>query len=347
MKPIKSQLFHHNPAFKPIKFEEALNFYGKQLSMFWRPTEVSLAQDIMDFKHNITDDERKFLIHIFKFFTSADVNVAQAYLDTYIPLFKNTEVRMMLVQFAATEALHIEAYSHLLDHLGFTESDYNAFMDIPVMRKKHEYTKSGLYKDHNLNKIESALVDIAVFSMYTEGLHLFSSFAMLLNFGHRSLMKGMADIVRWSLRDEDLHVQGMTWLMGQLIQAYPDSWNERTKNTIIQVGQEMLKLEFGFIDHVYGNYKIEGLTSDEVKSYAEYILDTRYESVGLPLCYNYKDHPLPWVDMMLSANEHGNFFEVAVTEYTKGESTGSHNIFTNGPLGVNDILGMGFTSEEK
>ncbi len=346
MKKVKSYLFHHNPAFKPIKFEDALGFYQKQVSMFWRPTEVSLAQDIMDFKHNITDDERKFLIHIFKFFTSADVNVAQAYLDTYIPTFKNTEVRMMLVQFAATEALHIEAYSHLLDHLGFTEDDYNAFMHIPVMRKKHEYTKNGLYKDHNLNKIESMLVDMAVFSLFTEGLHLFSSFAMLLNFGHRSLMKGMADIVRWSLRDEDLHVKGMTWLMHEMIKAYPESWNDRTKQAVIDIGKVMLELEFEFIDHVYGNYKIEGLSSDEVKRYAEYILDLRYASVGLPLCYNYKDHPLPWVDMMLSANEHGNFFEVAVTEYSKGLSTGSHNIFTKGELSVNDILAMEFKHEE-
>ena len=111
---------------------------------------------------------------------------------------------MMLVSFAAMEAVHQDAYSLLLETLGKDDNIYSEFMDIQEMVEKHEYLSDfSMDTPHNIAKT------MAVYSGFTEGVQLFSSFAILLNYPRHNLMKGMGQIVTWSIRDETLHVENV------------------------------------------------------------------------------------------------------------------------------------------
>ena len=229
--------------YKPFKYPWAFENYKKQQQMHWLPDEVPLQDDIKDYKEKLSDGERMLLDNIFKFFTQADVDVCGGYAHHYLPTFKQPEVRMMLVAYAAMEAVHQEAYSLLLETLGKSEDMYQEFMDINAMMEKHEYLQ-----DFSMETPFDMAKTMAVYSAFTEGVQLFSSFAILLNYPRHNLMKGMGQIVTWSIRDESLHVEGLSQLFRTFMQEHPELWTDKLKYEIYCAAEKTVELEDKFID---------------------------------------------------------------------------------------------------
>ena len=287
--------------------------------MYWLPSEVTLHEDNRDWYERLTDEEKSLISSILKFFTQGDVDIAQAYLDRYIPKFKPPEVRMMLILLSNSEANHAHRYSLLNDTIGETQlTDYNAFQEYKEMSDKHAY----LFKS-KVTGTEGLIRDIACFSAFGEGLQLFASFVMLLNFQRFGRMKGMCQIVTWSIRDETHHVEGMIKLFHQLIKENPDVWTEKFKAEIYQTARDMVELEDKFIDLAFAKGGIRGLKSEDVKQYIRYIADRRLLQLSLKPNYKVKENPLSWLDWVINGVEHANFFESRANEYNKGTLTGS------------------------
>src|SRR6056300_2048667 len=192
--------------FKPFNYPKMYDLWLKHEQSHWLHGEVPMMEDIKDWRNRLSSAEKYFLVQIFRFFTQSDIDVAGGYVKNYLPHFPQPEVRMMLMGFAAREALHIAAYSHLIETLGMPESTYNEFLEYDAMKDKHDYVITISSK--NGDKASTA-AHIAVFSAFTEGMQLFSSFIMLLNFPRHGLMKGMGQIVTWSIVDETMHAESM------------------------------------------------------------------------------------------------------------------------------------------
>jgi len=305
--------------YKPFKYPFAYEAYLIQNKMHWIPQEIKLDEDIRDYNKKLTKDEQSLVSSIFRFFTQADADVAGAYAEHYLPMFPHPELRMMLGSFVNMEAIHKDAYSMLIDTLGFNESEYKKFLDIKVMYDKHEY----LLKFNTDSILEKAKT-MAVFSGFVEGIQLFSSFIMLLNFDRFSLMKGMNQIVTFSIRDETLHVQAMSQLFKQYVSEYvPQEMYKRLKTEIYQACERVVELENNFIDYCFDHCKIRGLSAEDVKNYIRYIADRRLLGLGLDSLFHVRENPLPWVSEILNNVEHANFFETRATEYGKANTTGA------------------------
>jgi ribonucleoside-diphosphate reductase beta chain len=227
---------------------------------------------------------------------------------------------MMLMGFAAREALHVDAYSHLIETLGLPETTYNEFMEYKEMAEKHDYVLGVASK--NSTK-ESTATHIAVFSAFTEGMQLFSSFIMLLNFPRHGKMKGMGQIVTWSIVDETQHCESMIRLFRTYIEENREIWNDELKSSIYTIAEKMVELEDKFIDLAFQMGAMEDLTADDVKKYIRYICDRRLISLGLKGVFKVKKNPLPWVEEMINAPTHTNFFENRATDYAKGALSGN------------------------
>src|SRR6056300_1494581 len=133
--------------YKPFNYPWAFDAWLKHEQSHWLHTEVPMAEDVKDWKKKLTDGEKHFLTHIFRFFTQADIDVAGGYVKNYLPFFPHPEVRMMLTSFAAREAVHIQSYSHLIETLGMPETTYNQFLQYEAMKDKHEYFTKFSEKD--------------------------------------------------------------------------------------------------------------------------------------------------------------------------------------------------------
>jgi ribonucleoside-diphosphate reductase beta chain len=226
---------------------------------------------------------------------------------------------MMLLGFSAREALHIAAYSHLIETLGMPESTYNQFLAYEEMRDKHEYITEISSKN---GTAESTATHIAAFSAFTEGMQLFSSFIMLLNFPRHGKMKGMGQIVTWSIVDETQHAENMIKLFRAYVEENKEIWNDELKGKIYSIAERMVALEDRFIDLAFGMGPMDGLDANDVKRYIRYIADRRLISLGLKGIMKVKKNPLPWVEEMINAPTHTNFFENRATDYAKGALTG-------------------------
>ncbi len=318
-KTTESKLTDERNAFKPFGYPWAYDAWLKHEQSHWLHTEVPMLEDVKDWRNKLSEDEKKFLTHIFRFFTQGDIDVAGGYVNNYLPYFPQPEVRMMLCGFAAREALHIAAYSHLIETLGLPEATYNQFLEYQEMRDKHEYVLN--LSAQNTTK-ENTATHIAVFSAFTEGMQLFSPFIMLLNFPRMGKMKGMGQIVTWSIVDETMHAESMIKLFRTYIEENKEIWNDDLKSRIYTIAEKMVELEDKFIDLAFGINSMEGLTSEEVKKYIRYIADRRLISLGLKGIFKVKKNPLPWVEEMINAPTHTNFFENRATDYAKGALSG-------------------------
>ena len=305
-------LLEEREYYKPFVYPWAFEFYKRQQQMHWLPDEVPLQDDIKDYKEKLSPDNRLLLDNIFKFFTQADVDVCCGYAKHYLPTFKQPEIRMMLVSYASMEAVHQEAYSLLLETLGKSDDMYQEFFDIQAMSEKHEYlTDFSMKNPHEIAKT------MAVYSGFTEGVQLFSSFAILLNYPRHNLMKGMGQIVTWSIRDESLHVEGLSKLFRTFIAENPEIWTDKLKYEIYCAAERVVELEDKFIDVCFAKADIPDLTPKEVKEYIRYIADRRLLGLGMKNIFHSNENPLPWIDMQVNAVEHTNFFENRATEYAK------------------------------
>ena len=314
-RPQERGLLDERNYFKPFTYPWAYEAFMQSEQMHWLWTEVPMLEDVKDYNQKLTESEKDFLTKILRFFTQGDIDVSGAYVNTYLPRFKQPEVRMMLSSFAAREAVHIAAYSHLIETLGLPESIYNEFLQYEAMAAKHHF-----FNDVSEDKKDLA-AQIAAFSAFTEGMQLFSSFVMLLNFTRNGTMKGMGQIIAWSIADETLHTESMTRIFREYIQENPELWTDELKRKIYTIAEKMVELEDAFIDLAFGVSEMKRLTRGEVRDYIRYIADRRLIGLGMKGIFGVKKNPLPWVDAMLGVS-HTNFFENRVVDYAKGALTG-------------------------
>ena len=311
-------LLEGQTVYKPFRYPWAYDAWLQQQRIHWLPEEVPLADDVKDWQRKLSPPEKNLLTQIFRFFTQSDVEVNNCYMRHYSRVFQPTEVQMMLAAFSNMETVHIAAYSHLLDTIGMPEAEYSAFLHYKEMKDKYDYMQR-----FGIETKKDIALTLAVFGAFTEGLQLFASFAILLNFPRFNKMKGMGQIVTWSVRDESLHTQSIIRLFKTFVEENPEIWTEDFQREIYKACETIVTHGDAFIDLAFEMGGVEGLAAEEVKAYIRHIADRRLTQLGLQPIYRIESNPLPWLDEMLNGVEHTNFFENRATEYSKAATRGT------------------------
>jgi len=310
-------LLNHPSIYKPFSYPWAYEAWLAQQRAHWLPEEIPMGQDVVDFKSRITETEKNVLTQIFRFFTQSDIEVNGVYQQLYMPIFKPTEVQMMLGSFANIETVHIAAYSHLVDTLGLPETEYSAFMQYKEMRDKYEH-----WQEFSNDTPYELAKTLAVFGAFTEGLQLFASFAILMNLPRFGKMIGMGQIVSWSVRDETLHCNNIIKLYHTFLDENPEIDRRALEKELMEHLNRIMVHEDAFIDLAFKLGPMQGLTAEEVKQYIRFIANRRLRQLGMDPVYAVGDNPLPWMDELLQQDDHTNFFDTRPTEYSKAATTG-------------------------
>lgn len=302
--------------------------WKRQQQIHWMGEEVPLGEDLKDWQSNkLTASERNLLVQIFRFFTQSDVEVSDNYFKRYIPIFQPLEIQMMMAAFTNMETIHIDAYALLLKTLGMPKTEFSAFKEYSSMRAKVNYMHS-----FGTKTCADVARTLAMFGAFTEGMSLFASFAMLMNFPRFNKMKGMGQIVSWSVRDESLHCESVIMLYHEWA-SQTGAVTKSVEDDITEVGKTMVSLEDKFVELAFELGEVEGMRAEDIKQYIRYICDWRLTQLKLTPIYGYfeensgrysqcKPHPLPWLTSILNGVEHANFFETRATEYSKAATTG-------------------------
>jgi ribonucleoside-diphosphate reductase beta chain len=311
-------LMQFSETYKPFYYPWAVDITTRHEKAHWIEDEIDLSEDVTDWKGNkITKVEKEYITNILRLFTQSDVAVGQNYYDVFIPKFKNNEIRNMLGSFAAREGIHQRAYALLNETLGLPDSEYHAFLEYKEMTDKVDFMTAS--DSNTLNGTGLAIAKM----VFNEGVSLFASFVMLLNFQRFGKMKGMGKVVEWSIRDESMHVEGNARLFKAFCSEHSRIVDDAFKKEIYKMAKQSVKLEDKFIDLAYAVGNIEGLPAEDVKQYIRYITDRRLLQLGLKPNFKVKDNPLPWLEWILNGADHTNFFENRVTEYEVAGLTGT------------------------
>ena len=311
-------LLEPNVAYKPFKYPWAVNYAIDHERIHWGEWEAKLQDDVTQWKGNkLSESEKNHITQILRLFTQTDVAVGTNYIENYLPKFKNNEIRAMLSSFVNREFVHQRSYALLNDTLGLPEDEFSAFTGIKAMADKLEFMA-----DIDVNT-QSGLALAVARSVLNEGMSLFSAFAMLLNYQRYGKMKGMCEIVEWSIRDESMHCEGMAKLFRQFCDEHPRIVTDEFKANIYQMFRDAIKLEDKVIDIAFELGDVEGLTAKEVKQYIRYIADRRLIQLGLKANWHVKENPLDWLDWIINGDSFKNFFEGTVTDYSSDNMTGN------------------------
>jgi ribonucleoside-diphosphate reductase beta chain len=300
--------------YKPFEYQDAFNFYKDQHRAHWLADEVPLASDLNDWKLKLSEPEKNLIGNILKSFAQTEVHVNDYWSTKVSVWFPKPEVQAMARVFADFESIHAEAYARLNEELGL--DDFAAFMEDETSKNKIE----RLIEVPGTT-IEEKALSLAIFSAFTEGVNLFSSFAVLMSFQLRNLMKGTGQIVEWSVRDESLHSKAGCWLFRKLLEEQPELNTPTLRTKIVEACELSVKLEFDFIEKAFEMGDIDGLNKEQLKAFIKARANEKLVELGYQAIYNDIDPNLlkqmEWFGHLTSGKTHQDFFAGRVTSYAK------------------------------
>lgn len=303
--------------YKPFIYPWAVEKSVEHEKAHWGEWEASLQEDVRQWKDGtITPVEKNHITQILRLFTQSDVEVSANYLNVFIPIFKNNEIRSMLSSFAAREFIHQRAYALLNDTLGLPEDEYRAFMEYREMSERIDFMR--MVKGTSPEEIATCLAQ----TVCNEGMSLFSAFVMLLNYQRFGKMKGMCEVVEWSIRDETMHVEGMIQVFLTYLKENPHLDKQKLSDMVSNLYRESVDLEDKVIDGAYSLGDNGTLSKDDVKTYVRYLADKRLLQLGLKPIFGVEHNPIEWLDWIVSGDSFKNFFEGRVTDYSASGMVG-------------------------
>lgn len=289
----------------PLKHQGIFDMYQEQVANFWTATEISMAEDLKDWK-KLNEGEQFFIKNILAFFAGSDELVNMNLSDNLIPKIGIKEAVTFYRFQMAMEDLHSHAYALQLDTLFSNEEEknkaFNAILEYPAVKKKADWAMS-------FNE-DSSLAEQLVAFILVEGLFFSGSFCSIFWLKKRNLMPGLCEYNTLIQRDEFLHYK-----FG--IHMYNNHLKEKlSKERLRQMIVEACENEKEFITMSLP-VKLIGMNSDLMSKYIEYTADTILVDLGLAKEYN-SEQPFSFM-RGIALESKGNFFERKVVEYNKAK----------------------------
>jgi ribonucleoside-diphosphate reductase beta chain len=302
------------PTYAPFEYDQAYKYWELQQQSHWIHTEISMGPDINDWKTTLSDTERQVIGHILKGFTQSEIFIEEYWGQMVARWFKKPEIQMMASAFASFESIHAVSYAYLNQSLGL--EDFDAFLHEPTAKAKID----RLIATKGKSKTEIAR-SLAIFSAFNEGVNLFASFAILLNFSRWNKMKGLGQIIAYSIKDESLHSEAGCWLFRTFVAENPDILTDSLKEDIYDAARLTVELENAFVSKAFEFGPVEGIDLYDLKNFILFRTNTKLNDLGLKSLWSIDKKSverLAWFDVLGAGATCADFFAQRVTDYSKG-----------------------------
>lgn len=336
-----SKLFTERIPFKPFEFPiYYTEGWLKQAQAFWLHTEIPMQGDIKDWNETLTESEKNLVGNILLGFAQTECAVSDYWTNMVTQWFPKHEIRQMAMMFGSQETIHAIAYSYLNETLGL--DDFEAFLHEPAIAEKFELltktTSDWTHEDLATNPIARKEVgrSLAIFSAFSEGVSLYSSFAVLYSFQMRNKLKGIGQQMKWSVRDESLHSRMGCQLFRHMCDEFPELL-EDAKPSIYEAAKLIMDLEHKFIDKMFEQGDLENMKKDDLKHFIIKRINEKLGELGynpIPDGDDYfefnkkKASELDWFYHLTGGLTHTDFFAMRPTDYSKaGEGENWDDLF--------------------
>lgn len=300
--------------YRPFEYPEAYEFYRNQQLVHWTKDEIKIGEDLQNWNNDLTETERKVIGGILKGFTQMEVLVGD-YWRNVPKWFPKPEIGLMCSTFSYFETIHQDSYALINETLGL--DDFTEFLYDEDTKKKIDY----FIEIPDQSSLQEKAKSLAIFSAFAEGCMLFSSFAVLLSFQRENLMKGVGQIVSFSIRDENTHSTGGCWIFNVLCDENKEL-RETVKDDIVKAAIEVYNLEKKFIDNLFQDDSIRTLNPFDLKQFIKHRINMKLSEIGYESIFEVDKESLnrmSWFDSLSGGREFGDFFASRVSEYSKND----------------------------
>lgn len=312
----------------PHKHKYAWDLFLKSCANNWMPTEISMQNDIKQWKNNeITEDEKLLVKRCLGFFAGSESLVGNNLLLSAFRFITDAECRQYILRQAFEESLHNLTVVYICDSLDLDiEEVFAAYENIPSIKAKDDFLMSitndisgpDFTTDSKEGKQE-LLRNFLTYWIVCEGTFFFSGFAMLLALGRQNKLQGISDQIKYTLRDESSHIAFGTYLINTLIEQNPSIWTKSIQEEFVDHIKKAVELEIAYAHDVLPT-GILGLNANMFVDYMHYIGNRRLEAIGLDYRFPSDKNPFPWLSEVVDVQAMGNFFERRVREYQQSGS---------------------------
>jgi ribonucleoside-diphosphate reductase beta chain len=307
----------------PHKHKFAWDLFLKGVANNWSPAEINMSDDVDQWKSGIlTDDEKLLVKRCLGFFASTESLVGNNLLLTVNRWVTDAECRQYILRQAYEESLHNWTVVTCCDSFGLKIPEvYEAYINIPSIKNKDDFlmdiTTDINRQDFSTKTLEGKrelLRNLITYYIVCEGTFFFSGFAMLLALGRQNKLPGLSDQIRYTLRDESLHIQFGTYLINTIKKQYPSVWTKKFETETIGHIKRAVELEVLYAKDVLPR-GILGLNADMFVDYMYYIGNRRLEGIGIDFRFDSDQNPFPWLAEVVDIGAMTNFFERKVKDY--------------------------------
>ena len=312
----------------PHKHKTAWDLFLKGCANNWMPTEISMQNDIKQWKTDeISEDEKLLVKRCLGFFAGSESLVGNNLLLSAFKYITDAECRQYILRQAFEESLHNLTVVYICDSLDLDVDEvYRAYETIPSIKAKDDFL-IGITSDLNRNDFttdtlegkKELLKNLFTYYIICEGTFFFSGFAMLLALGRQNKLQGVSDQIKYTLRDESIHIKFGTYLINTLIEQNPSIWTKAIQEEFIDHMKKTVELEIEYAKDVLPT-GILGLNAPMFVDYMHYIGNRRLESINLDFRFPSDENPFPWLSEVVDTQAMTNFFERRVREYQQSGS---------------------------
>jgi ribonucleoside-diphosphate reductase beta chain len=323
--PVINNESNHDPnKILPIDYDWARDYYQRGVANNWTPEEISMQEDISQWKSGeLSEAEQQLIEWNLGFFSTAESLTANNIVLAIYDYVTAPECRQYLLRQAYEEAVHTDTFIYCCDSLGFDpEYMYGMYDRIPSIKEKDEFvvelTQAIDDPDFEIETeqdMREFVRDLIGFYVIMEGIFFYAGFAMILGMKRQGKMKGIGQQFEYILRDESLHVGFGVDLINQM-RNENDFWTQDFKEEVIDLMKEAVELEKIYAEEACPE-EVLGMGPEQFKRYVEYIADRRFEQLNLEKQFH-TENPFPWMTEQIDLNKEKNFFETNVTEYQEG-----------------------------
>lgn len=320
-------VFKQSESYRPFQYPWAVEAAKTHaVDMFWDTHQIELQDDLRQYNtagglatKDVSHETNKFILKkLVTVFTEMDRTVAGGYIDL-LPYIGNNEIKTMLLTFAARETVHQRGYALAAETFGFSDKEWTEFADYAEMREKLEIMAHSAATGRPEYRAAVKLATI----LCGEGIGLFGAFAVLLNFKRQGLLMGFNDVNQWSLVDEQDHVENNIRVFLAMLPDLTEAERWRLRTVVEEIIKAYVAAEHRFIALIYQMGSQQDLTETELMDYISYLGELRLFQLGYLDIDLVRNNPIPWMEWMLSAGRHDNFFEKRVTDYSHNKLPGT------------------------
>ena len=315
-------LFDKRINYKPFEYPEILQFTEAINRSFWVHSEVDFTADTQDFHSHLSDAERSAIKRSLLAIAQIEVAVKSFWGSLY-QHFPKPELNGLGSTFAECEFRHSEAYSRLVEVLGYND-EFEKLVEVPVIRERINYLSRALSNTKSSDK-KAYSIALILFTILIENVSLFSQFAIILSFPRfKGWMKNVSNIIAWTSIDEQVHANAGIFLINKIKEEYPEVLDEATELRIISMVRESIEIEEQIINWIFEEGEIDIIHKKDLLHFIKFRVDESLVKIGLPEQYFItmeQYHPMKWFEEEVFANSLDDFFAKRPVDYTKHDKS--------------------------